>query len=71
MASVTVTDDYRPSLKSAKFRNTGIRGTWGVICFINAASNNYEVMTTSKMLLWSFWLFNQPNYFINMRRNFS
>ena len=45
-----MTDDYRPSLKYAKFRNTGINGTWGVICFINAASDNYEVMTKAKIL---------------------
>ena len=45
-----MTDDYRPSLKLAKFKNTDIRGAWGVICFINAANDNYEVMTTANIL---------------------
>ena len=35
-----MTDDYRPSLKWAKFKNTGIGGTWGDMCFINAIINN-------------------------------
>ena len=48
-----MTDDYRPSLKKAKFRNTGIGGTWGVMCFINAIIDNYEVMAKSKILFWS------------------
>ena len=44
-----MTDYYRSSLKLAKFSNTGITGTWKVICFINAASDNYEVMTKTKV----------------------
>ena len=50
-----MTDDYsymslQTSFKKAKFRNTRISGIWGVLCFINAASDNYEVMTTAKIL---------------------
>ena len=45
-----MTDDYRPSLKLAKFKNTGIGGTWGVLCFINAITKNYEVMAKAKIL---------------------
>ena len=48
-----MTDDYRPSLKQAKFRNTGIGGTWGVICLINAISDNYEVKAKDKILFLS------------------
>ena len=45
-----MTDYYRSSLKKAKFRNTGIMGTWKIIGFINTASDNYEVMYSQSLI---------------------